>query len=154
MQAAVQEALDQVIDRAQKDRPLLDGMLNNEDMAVLYNLANGLYKSGQYQKSREIFQHLTLNKPFEVKNWQGLAAALQMEKNYTHALKAWALLAIMLEDDPLPHFHAADCLYMLGEIPQAQKALGAAENLINGSHPELQEKISALKTQWGQDGRS
>lgn len=156
LQSTINEALEQIIDRSIKNVPLVNGNLSNEDISVLYNLAKGLYQSGDYKKSKEIFQHLTLNQPNETKHWQGLAAVLQMEKNYQNALTAWSMLTLFLEDDPMPHFHAADCLYMLDRIPEALTALDEAEKLLNGSENdiELKEKIGILKSQWSDHERS
>ncbi len=150
MQTAIQKALDQVIDRQSRDAPILDGKMTDEDLSVLYNLAQGLYDAGDYTKAKEIFQHLTLNKPFESKHWMGLASVLQMEKNYANAVTAWSMLAVLLGEDPLPHFHAADCLWMLGERENAMLALDEAERHLDGStyHQELMDKISVLKKQW------
>ncbi|MCP5492013.1 MAG: tetratricopeptide repeat protein [Chlamydiales bacterium] len=150
MQTSIQKALDQLIERQIHDKPLLDGKMTSEDLSVLYNLAQGLYDVGDYAKAREIFQYLTLNKPFESKHWMGLASVLQMEKNYANALTAWSMLAVLLGEDPLPHFHAADCLWMLGEGEKAMLALDEAERHLDGStyHQDLKEKIAVLKKQW------
>ncbi|MCB1117936.1 MAG: SycD/LcrH family type III secretion system chaperone [Chlamydiia bacterium] len=150
MQTAIHKALDQIIDRPLLDAPLLDGKMTDEDLSVLYNLAQALYEAGDYNKAKELFQHLTLNKPFESKHWMGLASVLQMEKSYANAVTAWSMLAVLLGEDPLPHFHAADCLWMLGEREKAMLALDEAERHLDGStyHQDLKDKIAILKKQW------
>ncbi len=151
MDPAIKNALDQLIDKQVKEQPLLSNELTSEDLSLLYNLAHGLYEAGDYTKALEIFQCLTLNQSLNPKHWMGLASTLQMQKNYQHALTAWSVTAI-LSEDPIIHFHAADCLWMLGEKEKAMLALDEAENALNGSkaHHELKDKIAVLKQQWSQ----
>lgn len=141
MQAYLEKALKDIQENLSSDRPLIGGSFTSEDLTVLYSLADGLYRHGDYAKAKEIFQQLILSKPLDPKHWFGLASVLQMEKQYERALTAWSMTATM-SDDAAAHFHAAECLISLGEAAQAEKALEAAEKNASG---ELKQKIIRLK---------
>ena len=112
-----------------------------------YELGFSLYQSGSFEKAAEVFRVLSAQKPLVSKHWFGLASSLQESKNYEKALSAWAMAAILDEENPYPHFHAAECAFSLNQPKDARAALNAAalrvkENLV------LQDRIDLLKQQW------
>jgi type III secretion system low calcium response chaperone LcrH/SycD len=110
----------------------------------IYSLAYGSYASGNFSQASALFTSLALTNPLEERYWRGLASSKQMETRYEEALKAWSVTALLDSSDPLPHFHAAECLTSLKDKEEALKALTMAESLVNGA-TELQEKIQVLK---------
>lgn len=128
------------------------GINENEISAIplemerqFYATAFGLYEKGDYRGAAQLFTQLVLTDPFSVHYWQGLASSKQMAKEYHAAVHAWSLAALLREDDPRPHFHAAECFLSLDEKEDALKALDAALDLCCGNE-RLQEKIQLLKT--------
>ncbi len=110
-----------------------------------YATAFGLYEKGDYRGAAQLFTQLVLTDPFSMDYWQGLASSKQMAKEYEAALHAWSLVALLRENDPLPHFHAAECFLSLDEKDDALKALDAALGLCHEDE-RLREKIQLLKT--------
>jgi type III secretion system low calcium response chaperone LcrH/SycD len=115
-----------------------------EEEDTLYAAAYGLYEQGAYARAAEMFTQLVHGSPFTEVYWRGLASSRQMEERYQEALRAWCLTALLAEHDPLPHFHAAECLLSLGDREEALKALHAAEDKAY-DRPELLSTISVLK---------
>lgn len=110
-----------------------------------YATAYGLYEKGDYRGAAQLFTQLVLTDPYSEHYWQGLASSKQMTQDYLAAVHAWAMLALLREHDPLPHFHAAECFLSLDEKEEALKALDAALALAGKNDP-LCEKIHLLKT--------
>lgn len=124
--------------------------LSNEEQNQLYATAFKLYDDGNYETAAEIFTKLVLSAPFNHGFWRGLASSEQMKQKYTAALHAWCMVALLNPKDPTPHVHAAECLLSQGEHLEANKALLAAEKLLDLSLPDakkLADKITLLKEQ-------
>ncbi len=106
----------------------------------LYSTAFGLYERGDWTAASELFTQLVLTDPFCQDYWRALAGSKQMAKDYLGAVHAWGLVALLKEEDPLPHFHAAECFLSMNEKQEAIKALDAAlqfckeESLFNKIH--------------------
>ena len=113
----------------------------------LYAIGYQLYESGDYARAVHYFTKLVLTEPYLQKNWRGLASCRQMLKEYDRATYAWAIVAFLEEEDPLPHFHAAECLFSLNNKEDGLKALYAALALINNASQQahLKDKINMLK---------
>jgi tetratricopeptide (TPR) repeat protein len=103
------------------------------------------YEKGHIKEAIEGFSLLVLIAAEQANHWFGLAASWQVKGDYEKSLKAWSITALLDPENPLPHFHAAECLLSQNKKNEALKALRAAEN----RHPprDLQEKIQLLKTQ-------
>jgi type III secretion system low calcium response chaperone LcrH/SycD len=117
--------------------------LTLDQESSLYNRAYGLYEKEDYRAASQLFTQLVLTDPFSKEYWQGLAGSRQMSREYLAAVHAWGLAALLDEADPLPHFHAAECLLCMEEKEEALKALDAALACCDDS--SLQEKINRVK---------
>lgn len=87
------------------------------------------YEMGRYDKAHDLFALLSTELPVQPEVWKGLAACSQVQKSYPEALMAWSMAALLDETDPLPHFHAAECLFAQGDKPDALKAVRIALSL-------------------------
>ncbi len=96
---------------------------------AVYTEAVQEYEEGHYQKAHDLFSLLSTELPMQPEVWKGLAACQQMQKYYDEALMTWSMAALLDEQDPLPHFHAAECLIAQGNSTEAQKALRSALTL-------------------------
>ena len=114
---------------------------------TLYRTAFCAYEGGDYAQASMVFTELVLDEPFEERYWRGMAASRQMEQKYPESLHAWALVALLAGQDPIPHFHAAECLISLGDREDALRALKAAEDRV-GNNTELEQKIQVLRQRW------
>jgi type III secretion system low calcium response chaperone LcrH/SycD len=118
--------------------------VSREQEQPFYAIAFGLYEKGDYRSASQLFTQLVLTDPFSEHYWEGLASSKQMSREYLAALHAWSLVALLKEGDPLPHFHAAECLLSLDDKEEALKALDAALGFCRDEC--LNEKINLLKT--------
>ncbi len=125
---------------------LLPGQFTEEDITLLYELGFNLYQANDFVQAGEIFQRLVIAKPFEARYWQAFASSLQLQKKFKESLVAWSMWCLIDEDNPLPHFHAAESLFSLGERDEALKALLAAEN--RDKTGILCDKIEGLRLAW------
>lgn len=128
--------------------PLLKGKSwSPEEQEVLYEAAYLLYEQGKYAEARGLFLQLVCIAPFVEKYWRGHASSLQMEAQYSEALQAWAICALFVEGDPLPHYHAAQCLCSLNQREDAMRALDCALQRIgdDAAHP-LKVRIELLRS--------
>ena len=116
-----------------------------EEQENLYASGFSSYTSGNFAQASTLFSSLVLANPYEERYWRGLASAKQMEEQYEEALRAWAMVALIVDNDPMPHFHAAECLTSLHDGEEALKALNMAEGLLKDDASELKDKIQLLK---------
>ena len=107
------------------------------DFETFYVYAYSLYQSGKAKEASEVFEILCARDPLESTYWTGLAASLQECREWERATKAWAMNALLEPEDPLPHFHAAQCCW----------SLGAKEGLKDPKHP-LVGPIEVLQERW------
>jgi len=92
-------------------------------MESVYADAVAQYEAGAYDKATDLFCHLSEEFPLRVEVWKGLAACYQMRTCYREALLAWGMAAVLDRNDPVAHFHAAECLLAKGEVLEAKKAI-------------------------------
>ena len=123
-----------------------------EDVSLLYSLGYGLYEKGDYKDARTVFQRLVFARPHGIKYWMGLGAAQQMVKDFDDALTSWAMVSLINDNDPLPHFHAAECYLSLKQYDEATKAINCSKDRINNKqYPEhrlIEQKIKQLEDAW------
>jgi type III secretion system low calcium response chaperone LcrH/SycD len=115
-----------------------------KQMEILYSVAYGYYEQGRYAQAIALFTQLILHHPFDPRFWKGLASNHQMEGSYSAAAKVWATVCLLEPNNPLSHFHAAECFISMGEKEEARKALECSLNRLDHSDP-LFSKIEMLK---------
>ena len=118
-----------------------------EELEKFYAYGFMLYSQGSCKESSDVFRVLCTNSPLEFRFWFGLGASLQETKEYTEALRAWAVAALLEKESPFPHFHAAECYFSERTPEEAKKALEEVERRIDEQHP-LFEKVALLKERW------
>lgn len=112
-------------------------------MNTVYQEALAQYEAGAYDKATDLFCHLSEELPLSVDVWKGLAACYQMRTYYHEALLAWGMAALLDRNDPVAHFHAAECLLAKGEAVEARKAIRIGLGL--PCTEELLNKMVSLK---------
>jgi len=96
---------------------------------AVYLNALSEYEAGKYDQASDLFCLLSEELPLQPEVWKGLAACSQVRKDYPEALMAWSMAAALDNQDPSPHFHAAECLFAKGEVLEAKKAIRTALSL-------------------------
>lgn len=97
-----------------------------EELEAIYNVAYNAYNSGRYDHATKAFQFLCYFDHLMQKNWMGLGASRQMQKDYANAVEAYTFAYLLDPDDPLPPLHAADCQIALGKRDAAISGLTVA----------------------------
>lgn len=125
---------------------------NDDVVEGLYAFAYGYYNKARYAEAESLFRVLTAVRLRDIRFWKGFGAVLQMLKKYDQAVEAYSWAAVFDEkfDDPYPHFHAAECLYSLGQIPRGLKALHSAKTIAQtkGTYAGLLSQIALLQEAW------
>lgn len=121
--------------------------LEDLNLEQLYTHAHTLYNAFQAEEATQAFGLLIAMDPFSPIFWMGLGASRQMNKEFEKALQAYALASLLDDQDPSPHYHAAQSYLALQNEQEALKALNLAEALIqqNPTHNSMQEGIVRLR---------
>jgi type III secretion system low calcium response chaperone LcrH/SycD len=147
----LEESLGQISDFINKNELNERPVLSEEILSCLYGSAYAFYMHGKYETAHHYFQLLTAVDPHSKKNWMGLGATFQVQKNYTLALEAYSFAALLDIDDPYISFYAAECFFFLNQIQKGFEALDAAEEIAikhkNTPHPLLNH-IELMRTGW------
>ena len=123
----------------------MEKALSPKEREIAYSLGYQHYEAGEFRLAKKLFLTLVYADPAQGLYWKGLAATLQMQERYAEAAQAWAMVALLNEKDPLPHFHAAECLLVLDEKSEAKKALQCAIERLLKEDKQLREQIKKLK---------
>lgn len=117
-----------------------------------YEIASRLYEAGKYSDAEGVFQELIHAEETNYHFWMGLAACLQMQKKTKLAVEAYLVAALFEteEKDPYPHLHAAELLYLLGDLKTALHALKSAKTIAkkDNKYYFLIKQIIFLKERW------
>lgn len=100
--------------------------LNDAMIEGIYGQAYRLYNTGKYDDASQLFRLLIMLNPTESKYVMGLAASFHMMKEYQNAANTYAICSVIDPNDPIPHFHASDCYYKMGDKMSAMLALEMA----------------------------
>lgn len=99
--------------------------LTPQSMEVIYMVAFNQYNAGKYEEAEKIFQLLSVLNHFDRRYWTGLGASREMQKKFDDAIKAYAYLAVLDLEDPLPALLCAKCYLTAGRVKDAEDALQA-----------------------------
>jgi len=121
--------------------------ISEDEVEQFYAYAFAQYGTGNWSEAADVFRVLCTRRPLEARFWFGLGAALQESESYSDALHAWSMAALLRDEDPFPHFHAAECYFSMEDKEEAVKALSEVEMRMGERHP-LQGKVALLKQQW------
>ena len=81
----------------------------------------------------------------------GLAASLQMCKSYDEAIETYGVAAMLDDNDPHAHYHAAECYFLAGDPEKGKIALGAAEAVAareNKKNPNFISQLAIMRQVW------
>ncbi|ADI38323.1 SycD/LcrH family type III secretion system chaperone [Waddlia chondrophila] len=144
MTASLSEAaLRDLISRYEKDgKPIPE--FSRDTIEALYSFGYGFYQSAKYDQSIHFFRFLTLVDSNTSKHWMGLGAALQMSKQYHHAIQCFGYAAVLTPGNPLAPFHAAECFLSLGEHDRAAAVFDAAERIAKEKPHHYQKLLTRI----------
>jgi|688.fasta_scaffold20241_6 type III secretion system low calcium response chaperone LcrH/SycD len=116
--------------------------LSSGSVEALYSLAYMHYKQGKYQEAVGLFRLLTMSSIKSKKHWMGLAASLQMLKQYQEAVRAYEMAAALDPTDPYIHIYAADCFFAQTMVQEGLFALDCAERAME-VEKKAEQKVTA-----------
>jgi secretion system chaperone SscA len=132
--------------------PKVNSVIDSQVFEGLYGFAYHFYDTGKYSDASALFQMLAAIKKEDRRIWKGLGASLQMEKRYLEAIDAYGMAAILDEkrEDPEVHYHAAECLFSVGDKVRALKAITSAIHLAEdrSEYSSLCKRMSLLQSTW------
>lgn len=134
-EAAVKQIMEAALKKGIMPKQALQ--ISDDTMEAIYTQAFTLYSQSKYRDASYIFRLLMLLDFTTPKYVLGLAACAHRVQDYTNAANLYFLCAALDPQNPLPHFHAADCYMQLGAIAVATYSLELAIG-IAGDQPIYQ----------------
>lgn len=122
--------------------------ISHASLQELYEKAYLLYQEKKGEEASVAFGILIALDPFSYPFWMGLAASRQMNNEFERALQAFAIASLLDDQDPAPHYHAAQCYLALKNEEEARKAIDLADALTRAHpiHESFKERINQLRT--------
>jgi len=117
---------------------------SEQSTEALYAFGYGFYENGKYENAVQFFRFLTLVDPKKKKYWMGLGASYQMLKDDECALQCYGAAAILDQNDPFTHFHAAECFFSLGKRELGCEALHSAETVADSGPKQDKALLSRI----------
>ncbi len=120
--------------------------MDEDQCEAVYALGHRRYARQDYQGAEEIFAWLCGIAGVNGRFLKALAAARKMQGKHEEALNAYALAAFADFSDPEPSFHAAECLFRMGEMKRTRHALLAAREQAEalGDHEAMIARIDEM----------
>ncbi len=126
--------------------------LSVEGRETFYQIAHVHYSQGNYAEAVNLFRLLTILDTRSKKFWMGLAASLQLSKEYTAAVTAYEMVICLDPTAIVVHFHVADCLFANQQKKEAIFALECAERAIllqKKPDANLLAHLNLMRLAWG-----
>lgn len=124
------------------------------DAETVYCAGFALYEAERFHDAIDQFTTALHINPLRTTYWQALGCAKMMAKNYIEAARAFAAWSLLETENPLPHFHAAECFLSAGNIEEGICALKESKKRI---HPDeenlLLQKIELLEEEYSHVAR-
>lgn len=126
-------------DSAEQTRLIIEGLQNgatlkdfkgiSDDMLEgVYAMAYDFFRNGRLDDAEHFFRFLALYDFYNADYAMGLAAVLQMKKEYDKAVSHYALAQMLDTRTDRPMFHMAQCHLALGKLDLARECFeGVAE---------------------------
>jgi type III secretion system low calcium response chaperone LcrH/SycD len=116
----------------------------------LYDFGYHYYENGKYPEATDFFTVLTDIDSENPKSWIGLAASLQMQKDYNEAILAYSNAAFLDPNNPEIFFHAANCCFSLDLVSEGINALDTAEEIAKNKPNcgAMIQQFTTLREMW------
>lgn len=123
------------------------GGIKPEENEAIYQTGFVFYEQKRYTDAAKIFAFLVTLDHMNPKYLSALGGATYMLGLYEDALKHYAAATLIGIRDPLPCFHAAECLVALNRVPEAIKTLELAREMA-GQKEEHELLIAIIDSMW------
>lgn len=133
---------DSLLDAIQNGATIKDVQgISSDTMQDMYKLAYDFYHQGKLNDAESLFRFLCIYDFYNPEYAMGLAAILQLKKNYAKAIDFYALAYSLSKEDYRPMFYAGQCNLMLRQAVPARKCFDIVINRC--SDAELCQKAGA-----------
>ena len=117
-----------------------------KELAAVYRVGHGYYTTGRFEEAEKVFHFLCLLEHTDAKFWTALGAARQARKNYKDAIEAYACATLLDMTLPKPHYYAAECALMQGNLDMAESGVRSLLELCTtGDETSNRFRAKALK---------
>lgn len=147
-QASSRHIFEKATGRAVKDGTTVKDALGLTDAMIegIYGQAYRLYNTGKFKDASQIFRMLVMLNSNDPRYLMGLAACHHMMKDYLSAINTYTVCSMIDGDNPVPLYHASDCMIQVGDHASALIVLEMAVDRA-GDKPEYKTlKDRALLT--------
>ncbi|MGH8036346.1 MAG: SycD/LcrH family type III secretion system chaperone, partial [Stenotrophomonas sp.] len=135
-QAMLDEMAQLLLDGAQSGAAIKDLKGVSDDMLEgVYAYAHRFYTDGRLDEAETFFRFLYLYDFYNGDYALGLAAVLQMKKQYAKAIDMYALAYALLKRDERPMLHVGQCHLALGKLAMARGCFETV--LLRSTNPDL-----------------
>lgn len=93
----------------------LYGIKDDAMLEEMYDQAYRLYNTGSFYNASTMFRILVEIDPLKQDYVMGLASCFHMMKRYKPAMEVYQTAGVLDPYNPLPFYHAADCLMQLDD---------------------------------------
>jgi type III secretion system low calcium response chaperone LcrH/SycD len=111
--------------------------INARHLEAVYTVGLAHYEAARYKDARLAFSFCTQNDHLERRYYMALASTYKMLSQPAEALKYYTVASMLDIKDPMPTFHTAECLVVMGMVEEAKEAL---EIVIRQSADEISLK--------------
>lgn len=122
--------------------------ISSDMLEGVYALAYGFYQNGQLDDAETFFRFLCLYDFYNADYAMGLAAVLQMKKQYDQAVSTYAVAQILDTRSDKPMFHMAQCHLAQGKVTLAGECFEGVARRAGGSElgNRAQAYLEAIRT--------
>lgn len=121
---SLQEAADSLVQGKSTMEQVLG--LSAEQFEALYAVGYTSYMAGKYEDAAKMFTVLIAIRPYDVRIFMGIAAALQMLRKYRAAAFYYQWACGLDQQDPVLMLHSAECFLGMNDQASAISALRIA----------------------------
>jgi len=107
--------------------------VSSDMLEGVYALAYDFYQKGQLDDAETFFRFLSVYDFYNADYAMGLAAVLQMKKEYDKAISTYAVAQILDNRSDKPMFHMAQCHLALGKLQLARECFEGVARRAQGN---------------------
>lgn len=120
---------------------------DDKTMHAFYEIAYGLFQKQAYKEAADAFFFLTNLNPTISTFWLGLGMSEHLNHNFDAAIMAYNMTILSDPNNPIPHFHVANCYLALQDKASALASYDLAIQICadNPLHADLKEHLYQAK---------
>lgn len=124
--------------------------VSKERIQKIHSMAYIYYQNQRYREADALFRMLVNLEPQNSKYWKGLAACLQMKKNYLAALNCYKRVhELNDQSDVYLDIHIADCYFAVKQITNGLKTLDSIkQKAVKNRDKKILQYVAFMRERW------